>query len=145
MLRVGKKRNFMLESQSKELKETKEIVKIVERNSGGTKAIDLILEPTKIDELSKECRLTLEEYVDAINDLIEQEEDDWESLRMKDQIDLTRDIIIERTVLKYVREKLGMDLSGYDATNVSYMERLNENRMPIGKAIMITLMAVNSH
>lgn len=145
MLRVGKKRNFMLESQSKELKETKEIVKIVERNSGGTKAIDLILEPTKIDELNKECRLTLEEYVDAINDLIEQEEDDWESLRMKDQIDLTRDIIIERTVLKYVREKLGMDLSGYDATNVSYMERLNENRMPIGKAIMITLMAVNSH
>lgn len=68
--RIGNKRNFMLESQAEEMNENDKIVKLVSKTDKGIENIDLILEPNKFEELSSLVRLSYEEYIDVINELV---------------------------------------------------------------------------
>lgn len=139
MRRIGSKKNFSTKSQAKELKENKDLIRIERSSEGGIEIVDLTLEPNKFDELSSTTRLTFDEFCDAINDVIEEEEDDWKSLRMKDQINMTRDKIIAETIVKHAREELGINTEHVSGQEISYNKRFDEDGSYLGEAITVSL------
>lgn len=141
-MRVGIKENFMTKSQAHELESTQDIITIDFKTGEGAKTIDIILEPTKLDELGTVCRLNLEEYIEAVNEFIDSEKESWNSLRMKDQINGVRDKILEKTILKYAKEKHGLDLENYNGTDVNYIKRYDKDGKYLGEAIIITLTSI---
>lgn len=140
--RIGNKRNFMLESQAEEMNENDKIVKLVSKTDKGIENIDLILEPNKFEELSSLVRLSYEEYIDVINELVEAEEAEWDELRMKDQVNITRDAIIQATILKYAEKEYGIDKSKYSGISINYDKRYDQSARFIGEAITVTLTAI---
>lgn len=140
--RVGPRKNMMLESQAEEMKNNDKIIIMNKKAENGIENVDLILEPNKFDELSSKCRLTFDEYCDVINSLLDEEEKDWHELRMKDQVNLTRDAIIKATILKYAVEHYNIDLKRYSGTDTNYIKRYDENGNFIGEAIIITLTCI---
>lgn len=134
--RLSKKHSFQAEGHENELKQNHEIVIIEDK---GQHFIDLILEPDKLERLSSECRLTEEEYVDAIERFMDSEKSDWKELRMKDMINLTRDEIIKDTMLKYVNEKHGLNRKDFNGIEVSYNKRYDGQGTYIGEAIILSL------
>lgn len=141
-MRIGPKRNFALESQQEEVKENDKIVTMVRKSEHGITNIDFILEPERFDELGRECRLTFDEYCDAINKVIEEEEADWPELRMKDQVNITRDAILEATVLKYVQQEYKMSPDQFTGRDLNYSKRYDEQGRFIGEALIITYMHI---
>lgn len=139
MNRVGPRRNFMKESQAEELKNNKKIVILKQKTDNGIQNIDLILEPNKFDELSSKCRLSFEEYCDVINNLLDEEENDWDELRMKDQVNITRDAIIQATILKYAKEHYDIDPDKYSGIDINYIKRYDEKGCFLGEATIVTL------
>lgn len=139
MMRVGVKKNLNNLHHSYEMEQNKELVKVEKKSDGGIENIDLILEPDKFDELSSKTRLTLEEYINAINEFIEGEEDDWESLRLKDQINMTRDQIVAAIIIKYAKEELKLNLDNMNGTDISYNKRFGKNGEYLGEAIIVSL------
>ncbi|ARC67369.1 hypothetical protein B14_200158 (plasmid) [Bacillus licheniformis] len=140
--RIGNKRNFMLESQAEEMNENDKIVKLVSKTDKGIENIDLILEPNKFEELSSLVRLSYEEYIDVINELVDAEEAEWDELRMKDQVNITRDAIIQATILKYAEKEYGIDKSKYSGISINYDKRYDKSARFIGEAITVTLTAI---
>jgi hypothetical protein len=139
MRRIGNKRNFNLESQSEELKKNESLIVYHKRTDGGITLIDLILEPDKFDEFSSAYRLTYDEYIDVINDFIEEEEKTWHELRMRDQVNETRDRIIEATIIKYAEEHLGIKKEDFNGKDINYLKRYDENGKYLGEAVIVTL------
>jgi hypothetical protein len=139
MSRIGSKRNFMLESQQNEMQENDKLVAMNTKSEGGITTIDLILEPDKFDALGSECRLTLDEYCNVVNEFIEDEEKDWHELRMKDQINMTRDYILEATVLKYAKEHYNLDRKQFNGSDLNYVKRYDDQGRFLGEALVITL------
>ncbi|WAT23614.1 hypothetical protein O0R52_21700 (plasmid) [Bacillus halotolerans] len=140
--KIGNKRNFMLESQAKEMNENNKIVILVSKTDKGIENIDLILEPNKFEELSSKVRLSYEEYIDVINDLVEAEEAEWDELRMKDQVNITRDAIIQATILKYAQNEYGIDKNKYSGISINYDKRFDEEGRFLGEATTVTLTAI---
>ncbi|MCD7910907.1 hypothetical protein KC480_05130 [Bacillus velezensis] len=140
--KIGHKRNFMLESQAKEMSENDKIVKLVSKTDKGIENVDLILEPNKFEELSTKVRLSYEEYIDVINDLVEAEEVEWDELRMKDQVNITRDAIIQATILKYAEKEYNIDKSNYSGVSINYDKRFDEKGRFLGEATTVTLTAI---
>lgn len=134
---IERKNNFMTKSHAEELEQNNEIVIINKRDNNSV--IELILEPNKFNQLSTECRLTVEEFVDAIDEFITNEEDDWSELRMKDIIECSRDMIIKKTVLKFAKEHYKIDEKNYDGNSISYTPRFNEENELIGDQIVVSL------
>lgn len=134
--RLNKKHSFQAEGHANELKQNHEIVIVEDK---GQHFVDLILEPDKLERLSSECRLTEEEYVDAIERFMDSEKNDWKELRMKDMINLTRDEIIKDTMLKYVKEKYSFDRKDFNGIEVSYNKRYDAAGTYIGEAIILSL------
>lgn len=139
MSRIGSKRNFNNESQVQEVQENKDLIKVISKSEGGVELIDLILEPNKFEELSSKKRLDFDEFCDAINTLIDDEEDDWNTLRMKDQVNMTRDRIIEDTIVKYAKEELNINTDAVSGREISYVKRFGEQGEYIGEAITVSL------
>ena len=139
MRRIGNKKNFMLESQANELKENKELVIMNKKTDGGVTTIDLILEPDKFDQFGSECRLTYDEYIDVLNEFIEEEEDTWHELRMKDQVNETRDRIIAATMIKYAKEHYGIKEEDFNGKDINYLKRYDEKGRFLGEAVIVTL------
>jgi hypothetical protein len=129
----------MRESQVEEMKENKELVIMNKRTDGGITTIDLILEPDKFDAFGNECRLTLDEYIQVMNDFIDEEEKEWHELRMKDQVNETRDRIIEATMIKYAKEKYGIKDSDFNGKDINYLKRYDEEGRFLGEAVIVTL------
>ncbi|QHW35838.1 hypothetical protein GZH47_33645 (plasmid) [Paenibacillus rhizovicinus] len=136
---VGKKKNFMKESQTHEMEQNSKLVSLSERQEGGIKTIELTLEPDKFDELGSKCRLSYEEYCDTINKLLEEEESDWHELRMKDMVNLTRDALIEATMLKFAKEEYQINSEQYAAKDMNYTKRYAPGGQFIGEAVVITM------
>lgn len=134
---IERKNNFMTKSHTEELEQNNKTVIINKRD--GSSIIDLILEPNKFNELSSECRLTVEEFVDAIDEFITNEESDWSEIRMKDMIDCSRDMIIKKTILKFAKEHYKINEKEYDGKSISYTPRFNEDNELIGDQIVVTL------
>ncbi|WP_067923664.1 hypothetical protein [Alicyclobacillus shizuokensis] len=134
-----RKKNFVLESQTHELKTNDQVLIVQQKSDGGITNYDLILEPDKFDQLGSEVRLSFEEYCETINDLVTEEEDDWDSLRMKDQINMTRDAILERTILKYAKEKYGLDPEQFNGHDMNYIKRYGSDGSFLGEAVIVTL------
>lgn len=150
MNRIGSKKNFMAESQAQELQETDRIITMSTTINKGIQNVELVLEPTKLDELSSTTRLTFDEYCEVINLFINEEEDEWDELRMKDQINLTRDAILEATMLKYAKEVYQIDKKNYAGMDLNYYKRYDQEGRFLGEATVITLtsmpmMGVNIH
>jgi len=141
-MRVGKK-NFALESQQNEALKNDKLVIMNKKSEGGITAIDLILEPDKFDQLGSECRLTYEEYCDAINRFLEDEEKTWHELRMKDQINMGRDYIIEATILKYAKEHYGIKREDFNGSDLNYVKRFDTEGRFLGEAVYISLTAIS--
>jgi hypothetical protein len=129
----------MIESQQNEMENNDKLVICNRKTDGGITTIDLVLEPDKFDALGSECRLTLDEYCDVLNKLVEDEEKDWHELRMKDQVNMTRDYIIEATILKYAKEHYGLDRSHFNGSDMNYVKRYDEKGRFVGEAVIITL------
>jgi len=105
--------------------------------------IDLILEPNKFNEFSSEWRLTHEEFVETINQLAKEEKREWSELRMKDQINITRDAILEATILKYAKEKLGYNIENISGKEINYSKRYDLKGNYMGESIIVTLVYAN--
>lgn len=140
--KIGLKKNFALESQQVESKKDDKPVIVTERMENGMKTTDLILEPEKFDELGSICRLSFEEYCDVINQLVEDEENDWSELRMKDQVNITRDKIIEATIMKYAKEEFEIKRESYNGSDLNYVKRYDSQGRFIGEAVIITLTSI---
>jgi len=139
MSRIGAKRNFAMESQTHELETNDKVITIHEKQEAGIRTVDLTLEPDKFDQFGSQCRLTYDEYCDAINSVLEAEEKEWHELRMKDQVNLTRDALIEATIMKYAKQEYGIDPSMYTAKDLNYVKRFSNGKF-LGEAVVITLM-----
>lgn len=144
--RIGSKNkrdyNYMRESQAAEMAQNDKIVIMQQKSDRGITNIDLILEPNKFDELSSKVRLGFEEYCDVINDLIEEEEADWNELRMKDQVNITRDAIIQATILKYAEEEYSINKEAYSGKDINYIKRYDTEGRFLGEATILTLTAI---
>ncbi len=144
-MKIGnKKRNFALESQQQEMQENDKLIVLVEKSEGGITNIDLILEPNRFDKLGSECRLTHDEYCEVINKLVDDEEDEWDELRMKDMVNLTRDAIIEATIFKYAKEHYEIEKSQLTGSTLDYNKRYDEQGRFLGEAVIVTCMRIPS-
>jgi hypothetical protein len=139
MARIGAKKNFMIESQQNEIQNNEKLVICNSKSEGGITNIDLILEPNRFDALGSECRLSFDEFCDVINQCIDEEEKDWHELRMKDQVNMTRDAIIEATILKYAKEHYDLDRKNFNGSDLNYVKRYDGEGRYTGEAIMISL------
>lgn len=144
MRRIGNKSNFMRESQLAEMEENNELVILNRKTDGGITTIELSLEPNKFDALGSECRLDFEEFCDVINSLVEEEEKEWDELRMKDQVNITRDKILEATILKYAKEKYNLKREEFNGMDLSYVKRYDEIGRFLGEAVSLTLTLIPS-
>jgi hypothetical protein len=142
MPRIRPKKNYMVESQYNDQK-TDKLLMMNQRTDGGITTVDLILEPSKFDEFGSKVRLTVDEYCQVINKLVDSEEKDWHELRMKDQVNLTRDAIIEATMLKYAKQEYGLDESQYNGRDLNYVKRYDQEGRFIGEAVIITLTMIS--
>jgi hypothetical protein len=142
MRKIGTKKNFMRESQAAEMDQNDKIVIMQSKTDKGIQNIDLILEPNKFEELSSKVRLTFDEYCNVINELIEEEEDDWDELRMKDQVNITRDAILQTTILKYASEEYGIQKEKFSGIDINYLKRYDEQGRFIGEATVLTLTSI---
>ncbi len=142
MRRIGSKKNFMRESQAAEMEQNDKIVIMESKTDKGIQNIDLILEPNKFDQLSSKVRLSYDEYCDVINDLIEEEESEWDELRMKDQVNITRDAIIQATILKYAKEEYNISKEKYTGIDNNYIKRYDVEGRFLGEAIVVTLTSI---
>ena len=131
-----RRKNFIKESHQSEIDNNDKLVIFKKKTDG---FIELILEPNKLNELSSACRLTQDEFIESIDEFIMNEEDSWDDLRMKDQYDGPRDMIIKNTILKYAQEEYGINRNNYDGVSIAYTPRINENKELIGDQIIITL------
>lgn len=132
----------MKESQTYEMEQNNKLVIMSERQEGGVKTIELILEPDKFDDLGSKYRLTYDEYCETINKLLEEEEDDWHELRMKDMVNLTRDALIEATMIKFAKDEYGIDITQYSAKDMNYLKRYASGGQFIGEAVVITMVMI---
>lgn len=139
MRRIGSKKNFMRESQVAEMEENKNAVAMTKRHEGGVLTVELSLEPDKFDLLGSECRLDFDQFLSVMNDIADEEEDDWGSLRMKDQINIVRDRIIEETILKYAKEKYEINIEEFSGKDLSYIKRYDGEGRFLGEATVLTL------
>jgi hypothetical protein len=141
--RIGSKNkrdyNFMRESQLAEMEDNYKTVILHRKNDRGIETIDLILEPNKFDELSSKVRLSFDEYCEVINQLIDEEEAEWDELRMKDQVNITRDAILQSTMLKYASTEYGIKKEDYSGTDINYLKRYDAEGRFLGEATMLTL------
>lgn len=140
--RIGIRKNFMRESQAAELENNDKIVILDQKADNGIETIDLILEPDKLEQLSSKCRLTFEEYCDVINTLIEEEESEWDDLRMKDQINITRDALLQATILKYAKNEYAIDKDHYNGRDFNYIKRYDKQGGFLGEAMVLSLTAI---
>ncbi|WP_410988543.1 hypothetical protein [Bacillus cereus] len=140
--RIGIRKNFMRESQAAELENNDKIVILDQKADNGIETIDLILEPDKLEQLSSKCRLTFEEYCDVINTLIEEEESEWDDLRMKDQINITRDALLQATILKYAKNEYAIDKDYYNGRDFNYIKRYDKQGGFLGEAMVLSLTAI---
>lgn len=140
--RIGVRKNFMVESQAAELENNDKIVILDKKTDKGIETVDLILEPNKLDELSSKCRLSFEEYCNVINTLVETEEKEWDDLRMKDQINITRDALLQATILKYAKAEYGIDKDHYNGTDFNYIKRYDTNGSFLGEALVVSLTSI---
>jgi SUMO ligase MMS21 Smc5/6 complex component len=124
------------------MEQNDKLVIMAERMERGVHTIDLTLEPNMFDAFGSKCRLTYDEYCDTINKLLEEEEKEWHELRMKDMVNLTRDALIEATMLKFAREEYQIDTTKYSANDMNYMKRYAPGGQFIGEAVVITLVMV---
>lgn len=140
--RIGKGKrdyNYMRESQSAELEQNDKIIILHKKADRGIENIDLILEPNKFDQLSSKVRLTFDEYCEVINELIEEEEAEWDELRMKDQVNITRDAIILATMLKYAKDEYNINKHTYSGKDINYLKRYDNEGRFLGEATILTL------
>ena len=138
----GRKKNYVLESQQEEMQGNDKIVIMQVKTDQGIQNIDLTLEPDKFDKLSSTVRLSFEEYCDVVNDLIEEEEDEWDELRMKDQVNITRDAIIQATIMKYAAEEYNINREDYSGIDINYTKRYDEEGRFLGESTIVTLTAI---
>lgn len=138
----GRKKNYVLESQQEEMQGNDKIVIMQVKTDQGIQNVDLILEPDKFDKLSSKVRLSFEEYCDVVNDLIEEEEDEWDELRMKDQVNITRDAIIQATIMKYASEEYNIQREDYSGVDINYTKRYDEDGRFLGESTIVTLTAI---
>ncbi|MBR3119679.1 hypothetical protein [Oceanobacillus profundus] len=143
MNRIGSKKNYVVESHLNDKKKNQDLVQVKKSSEGGTEVINLILEPDKYEELSMKTRLTFDEFCDCINTFIGSEEDDWDSLRMKDQINLSRDEIIAETMIKYAKEELKIDTDKATGREISYAKSYDEQGVYAGEIITVSLTNMN--
>lgn len=61
---------------------------------------------------------------------------------MKDQVNITRDAIIQATILKYAEKEYGIDKSKYSGISINYDKRYDKSARFIGEAITVTLTAI---
>ncbi|SFJ65133.1 hypothetical protein SAMN02799624_05382 [Paenibacillus sp. UNC496MF] len=141
--RIGPRKNYMVESQLNDQESNNKLLVLNQRTDGGITTIDLILEPNKFDQFGSEVRLTFEEYCEVINNLVETEEKEWHELRMKDQINITRDAIIEATMIKYAAEELKLNKDHYSGRDINYEKRYDGEGRFIGEAVIITFTMVS--
>lgn len=138
----GRKKNFMRESQAEEMESNDKIVIMHTKSDRGVENVDLILEPNKFDELSSKTRLSFEEFCDIINDFIEEEEADWNELRMKDQVNLTRDAILKATIMKYAETEYDIHKENYTGIDINFTKRYDTDGRFLGEAVTVTLTSI---
>lgn len=131
-----------MESQQTESKEDEKLVKMSKKSEQGVTNIDFILEPEQFDELGRTCRLTFDEFCAVMNKIADEEEAEWDELRMKDQVNITRDAILEATVLKYVKQEYGLDPEKFTGRDLNYNKRYDSEGRFIGEALIITCMHI---
>ncbi len=100
--------------------------------------VTLTLEPENFDALGSECRLTYDEFCDAINTEISAEESEWHELRMKDMVNLTRDAVLEATILKYAKEKYDLNSGDFTGKAIDYSKRYDTEGKFLGEAMSIS-------
>ena len=135
----GKKNNYMTATQEEEVNGNDKLIIYRDEEELGFNQVELVLEPNKIDKLSSECRLTFEEFLDVMNEIADEEESDWESLRMKDIINITRDKILEATIIKYSVAEFGLEMKRFSGREISFSKRYNEAGDFIGESFVLTL------
>jgi hypothetical protein len=105
----------------------------------------MTLEPEKFEEFSSDYRLTFDEYCDAIDKAASEEFDDWSELRLRDQIAMSQDALITKTMIKYAKTEENLDLSKFNGNNLEYIKRYDTEGTFIGEAIRLTLLSIDQN
>lgn len=137
--RIGRIKDYSMKSLQEEKEQLEEVLKIESKSDNGIATVTLTLYSDKVNQLNNETRLSYDEFCDALNEMLDEEEDDWNTLRIKDQIDLTRDKILEATMIKHAQEKQGLKLGHINGKEVSYTQDYDEDEKYIGNTIIISL------
>ena len=135
----GKKENYMTATQDQELKDNDQIVIYRDEHELGLNQVELVLEPNKIDALNYECKLTFDEFLNIMNEIADEEESDWDSLRGKDIINICRDKILEEMIIKYAIRHFKLDLKRFSGRETSYNKRYDEGGTFLGESLVVTL------
>lgn len=141
IMRIGrnKKNNYMTATQEVEVQGNDKLIIYRDEQELGLNQVELILEPNKIDQLGSECRLTFDEFLNIMNEIADEEEEDWSSLRMKDMININRDKIIEATIIKYAEKEFDLKIDQFSGREVSYNKRYDKDGNFIGETFIVTL------
>lgn len=138
--KIGKIKDYSKIAAEEERKKNEDKVLLIkEKNENGITVIDLILEPDKFNKLNIQTRLTFNEFCDALNEALEEEESEWNTLRMRDQIQMTRDKIIEATMIKYASEQGWIDPNRINGKSINYSPNYDMEGNYIGDSIIVSL------
>jgi len=111
------------------------------------KCVTLTIEPeniakllnTKVVDNDNFFKLTIDDFIEAVDRVIESEEDDWDSLFMKDLMTLVQEEIFSKALKDYAKNKLNFKVTEQTAVIISYLDRFDIGGNSIGKAIRFSV------
>ena len=111
------------------------------------KCVTLTIEPeniakllnTKVVDNDNFFKLTIDDFIEAVDRVIESEEDDWDSLFMKDLMTLVQEEIFSKALKDYAKNKLNFKVTEQTAVIISYLDRFDIGGNLIGKAIRFSV------
>jgi|SRR5699024_2308463 len=141
MNKIGPRKNLRGEKYENHLEKQSELVQVESKKENGTTIIKLTVEPVNMNEVGSEARQNFSEFCETINSLVDAEENDWDSLRLKDQIALVEEYLIKETIIKYAVEKLNLKFSSENTnTSIESINRYNVKDQFVGQAKVVTIM-----
>jgi hypothetical protein len=87
---------------------------------------ELEIKEDEISQIYKETKLDEEEYMEAIYSFVSAEKDDWSSLKMKEQIEMTKQTIMEKVFEKHAKKEYKINFEKADIKDVDYEEEGNK-------------------
>jgi hypothetical protein len=107
----------------------KEIINLTKKEDREYYYFELEIKEEDINKIFEETRLTEEEYMEAIHSFLSAEKDDWSSLKMKEQIEMTKLSIMEKAFEKHAKKEFKINFEKADIKDVNYEKTNNKTNI----------------